>query len=627
MAAILTLRSLLPLPLLLLVTSAALQAPPVVTGRVSDAATAAPLPGAQVSVRGTMHGALTDARGIYRIVLPDTLAGREVQLAVTVMGYGSGERTVRVAADSTVVDFALSAQALSMHGVIISAKGDPIEGVKVPFSVTPQLLFRTPGPAHNTEAYARIEENGFRAALDHPLSTFGVDVDRASYANVRRFLQRGKLPPADAVRIEELINYFPYGDPPPTDEHPFSVSTEVGPAPWQPAHQLLRIGLQGRQVATAELPPANLVFLIDVSGSMRPHNKLPLVKRALAMVVDELRPQDRVAMVVYASATGLVLPSTGGADKATIRAAIDQLEAGGSTAGGAGLRLAYRVAAEHHIPGGINRVVLATDGDFNVGASSDAQMIRLVEQAREGGTALTVLGFGMGNLKDSKLEGLADHGNGNYAYIDDLAEARKALVEERGGTFFTLARDVKIQVEFNPALVHAYRLIGYENRLLDAEDFEDDAKDAGDLGAGHAVTALYEIVPVGVEHTVETGSTPPLRYQAERPTDGVRFARELAFVSLRYKPPEEDVSRLLQVPVAAASRPPSTDLRFAAAVAGFGMILRDSEHRGRLDYAGVLEQAAGALGEDPGGHRAGFLELVRQARRVSAVTAEAGPGG
>ncbi|MEX2609362.1 MAG: von Willebrand factor type A domain-containing protein [Gemmatimonadota bacterium] len=626
MAAILTLRSLLPLPLLLLVTSAALQAPPVITGRVSDGATAAPLNGAQVLVRGTMHGALTDARGTYRITLPDTLIGREVQLAVAVMGYGQDTRTVRVAADSTVVDFSLNAQSLSLKDVVITG-ADRIQGKKVPFSVTPELLFRTARPDHNTESYALIEENGFRAALDHPLSTFGVDVDRASYANVRRFLQRGKLPPADAVRIEELINYFPYGDPPPTDEHPFSVNTEVAAAPWQPAHQLLRIGLQGRQVATADLPPANLVFLIDVSGSMRTPNKLPLVKRALAMVVDELRPQDRVAIVVYAGATGLALPSTSGADKAAIRAAIDRLEAGGSTAGGAGLRLAYRVAAEHHIPGGINRVVLATDGDFNVGASSDAQMIRLVEQAREGGTALTVLGFGMGNLKDSKLEGLADHGNGNYAYIDDLAEARKALIEERGGTFFTLAKDVKIQVEFNPAFVHAYRLIGYENRLLDAEDFEDDGKDAGDLGAGHAVTALYEIVPAGVEHTVKTGSTPPLRYQGERTADGVRFSDELAFVSLRYKPPEEDVSRLVQLPVAAASETPSADLRFAAAVAGFGMILRDSEHHGRLDYAGVLEQAAGALGEDPGGHRAAFLELVRTARRVSAVTAEAGSGG
>ncbi|MEX0891968.1 MAG: von Willebrand factor type A domain-containing protein [Gemmatimonadota bacterium] len=626
MAAILTLRSLLPLPLLLLVTSAALQAPPVITGRVSDGATAAPLHGAQVLVRGTMHGALTDARGTYRITLPDTLIGREVQLAVAVMGYGQDTRTVRVAADSTVVDFSLNAQSLTLKDVVVTG-ADRIQGKKVPFSVTPELLFRTARPDHNTESYARIEENGFRAALNHPLSTFGVDVDRASYANVRRFLQRGKLPPADAVRIEELINYFPYGDPPPTDEHPFSVNTEVAAAPWQPAHQLLRIGLQGRQVATADLPPANLVFLIDVSGSMRTPNKLPLVKRALAMVVDELRPQDRVAIVVYAGATGLALPSTSGADKAAIRAAIDRLEAGGSTAGGAGLRLAYRVATEHHIPGGINRVVLATDGDFNVGASSDAQMIRLVEQAREGGTALTVLGFGMGNLKDSKLEGLADHGNGNYAYIDDLAEARKALVEERGGTFFTLAKDVKIQVEFNPAFVHAYRLIGYENRLLDAEDFEDDGKDAGDLGAGHAVTALYEIVPAGVEHTVKTGSTPPLRYQGERTADGVRFSDELAFVSLRYKPPEEDVSRLVQVPVAAASQPPSADLRFAAAVAGFGMILRDSEHRGRLDYASVLEQAAGALGEDPGGHRAAFLELVRTARRVSAVAAEAGSGG
>ena len=348
------------------------------------------------------------------------------------------------------------------------------------------------------EGYDRIYENEFMAVGANPLSTFGIDVDRASYSNVRRFIQGGQLPPADAVRIEELINYFTYDLPNPEGPDPFSVQTEVGPAPWNPMHRLVRIGIQGRRIDTEELPPSNLVFLVDVSGSMQPANKLPLLKLALRMLVNQMRPQDRVAIVVYAAA-GLVLDPTSGEEKGTILEALSRLEAGGSTAGGAGLRLAYDVARRHHMEGGNNRVILATDGDFNVGPSSDSEMIRLIEQRRDEGTFLTVLGFGTGNLQDAKMEQIADHGNGNFAYIDSAHEARKVLVREFGGTLYTIAKDVKLQVEFNPARVQAYRLIGYENRMLAAEDFNDDRKDSGDLGAGHTVTALYEIIPTGVD--------------------------------------------------------------------------------------------------------------------------------
>ncbi len=362
----------------------------------------------------------------------------------------------------------------------------------------------------NTEAYDYIAESIFVSAAFDPVSTFSIDVDRASYSNIRRFINDGQLPPEDAVRIEEMINYFTYDYPAPTSDHPFSVTAEMSVAPWNSLHKLVRIGIQGRKIDTEDLPPTNLVFLIDVSGSMQSANKLPLLKSSFRMLVGELRPEDRVALVVYAGAAGLVLPSTPGDSKDEILEAIEALEAGGSTAGGEGIKLAYEVARENYIEGGNNRVILATDGDFNVGASSDAEMVRLIEEMREDGTFLTVLGFGTGNIKDSKMEKLADHGNGNFAYIDNLMEARKVLVTEMGGTLLTIAKDVKIQVEFNPARVQAYRLIGYENRALRDEEFNDDTKDAGELGAGHSVTALYEVIPVGVESAF-LGSVDSLR--------------------------------------------------------------------------------------------------------------------
>ncbi|HEX7118410.1 MAG TPA: VWA domain-containing protein [Longimicrobiales bacterium] len=481
-------------------------------------------------------------------------------------------------------------------------------------------------PDWNTESYDLIQENAFLAVVNNPLSTFSIDVDRASYGNIRRFLRDGVRPPKDAVRIEEMINYFPYDYPEPEADAPFSITTDVAAAPWRPQHRLVRIGLRTASVDTEDLPPSNLVFLLDVSGSMRAPNKLPLVKRSLRLLVNELREDDRVAIVVYAGAAGLVLPSTPGSEKAAILEAIDRLEAGGSTAGGAGIRLAYDIARKNFVRGGNNRVILATDGDFNVGVSSDAEMVRLVEEERRDGVFLTVLGFGTGNLKDSKMEKLADHGNGNYAYIDGLLEARKVLVHEMGGTLLTVAKDVKIQVEFNPARVQAYRLIGYENRLLAAEDFNDDTKDAGEIGAGHTVTALYEIVPAGIEPEVEIRGVDPLRYGARPEPAAAAHGDELAYVKIRYKAPDGERSRLLERPIVDRGEAPSEDFNFAAAVAAFGMLLRDSEYVGRFEPEAVVEMASAARGEDPHGYRAEFVRLVQRFMEITRGEVVAGRG-
>ncbi|MBI4421580.1 MAG: VWA domain-containing protein [Gemmatimonadetes bacterium] len=466
-------------------------------------------------------------------------------------------------------------------------------------------------PNFNTESYDHIVENAFLGTAVNPLSTFSVDVDRAAYGNVRRLINSGQRPPIDAVRIEELVNYFPYDYPEPRGDAPFSITTEVAAAPWDPAHRLVRIGLKGRSVRLDSLPPSNLVFLVDVSGSMDMPDKLPLVQSALRLLVNALRPQDRVSIVVYAGAAGLVLPATAGDHKANILYAIDELEAGGSTAGGQGIRLAYRVAREQHLEGGNNRVILATDGDFNVGVSSDGDLVRLIEREREQGTFLTVLGFGTGNLKDSKMEKLADHGNGNYAYIDNLLEAQKVLVTEMGGTLLTIAKDVKIQVEFNPGRVKAYRLIGYENRLLAAQDFNDDRKDAGDIGAGHTVTALYQAVLAGDTSTAVAG-VDSLRYERAGGRRPAADSDELVYVKVRYQDPEGKTSRLLQQAVADRVSEPSLDLAFAAAVAGFGMQLRASEHRGSWTMADVLSAARRSLGGDPQGYRREFVGLVEK---------------
>lgn len=487
-----------------------------------------------------------------------------------------------------------------------------------PTGPRPMVVARAPAPDpdFNTENYKHIEENPYQSPTTKPLSTFSIDVDTASYSNVRRFLNQGQRPPADAVKIEELINYFSYDDAVPKGETPFGVTTEVSTAPWNDAHQLVRIGLRGKDVATDKMPASNLVFLLDVSGSMNNANKLPLLKSAFSLLVNNLRPRDRVAIVVYAGAAGMVLPSTSGARKSRILAAIDSLSAGGSTAGGAGIELAYRIAKDNFIKGGNNRVILATDGDFNVGVSSEGSLTRLIEKKRKSGVFLTVLGFGSGNYQDAKMEQLADKGNGNHAYIDNILEAKKVLVTEMGGTLLTIAKDVKIQVEFNPKQVKAYRLIGYENRKLAARDFNDDKKDAGELGAGHSITALYEVVPAGSKEKL--AGIDELKYQRSAST-AAGSSNELMTVKLRYKPTHGDKSKLLTRVVnnnPTAFGQASNNLRFSAAVAEFGMLLRDSKLKGNSSYAKVIKLAKAASGQDKGGYRAEFIELVKKAAKL-----------
>jgi Ca-activated chloride channel family protein len=472
----------------------------------------------------------------------------------------------------------------------------------------------------NTEDYDRIYENEFLSVIDNPLSTFSIDVDAASYSNVRRFINNSQLPPADAVRIEEMINYFSYDYPEPDGDNPFSINMEVSECPWNEENKLVHIGLQAKKISMENLPPSNIVFLIDVSGSMQSPNKLPLLKSAYKLLTNELRENDKVAIAVYAGAAGLVLPSTSGANKEKIISALEQLYAGGSTAGSAGIKLAYETAKENFIEGGNNRVILATDGDFNIGPSSDSELIRLIEEKREEGIFLTVLGFGMGNYKDSKMEKLADKGNGNYAYIDNILEAKKVLVNEFGGTLFTIAKDVKIQVEFNPAEVKGYRLVGYENRMLNKEDFNDDKKDAGELGSGHTVTALYEVIPPGSDYKFP--SVDDLKYQKEKRPDYNYDSGELLTVKFRYKQPDENTSRLIVKVLENDDldlEETSDNFRFSAAVAEFGMLLRDSKFKANSSFESAKSLAKDSLGEDKFGYRLEFMQLVEKARLLKSV--------
>ncbi len=466
----------------------------------------------------------------------------------------------------------------------------------------------------NTEDYSNIVENIFFSPLKEPLSTFSIDVDEASYSNVRRYLQNGNLPPPGAVRIEEMINYFDYEYVLPSNNDPFAVNTEISICPWNNNHKLVHIGLQGKEIPIANLPNSNIVFLIDVSGSMDEPNKLPLVQSSMKMLTDQLREQDKVAIVVYAGNAGLVLPSTSGSKKTKIKEAIDNLEAGGSTAGGEGIKLAYQIAKQNFITGGNNRVILATDGDFNVGPSSDDELVNIIEKERKSGVFLSVLGYGMGNYKDNKMQQLADKGNGNHSYIDNINEAKKVLISEFGSTLFTIAKDVKIQIEFNPSKVQAYRLIGYENRVMAAEDFNDDQKDAGELGSGHTVTALYEIIPVGVKDTF-IKNIDPLKYQknAKELVDG---GNEMLTIKLRYKTPEGEVSKLITQTVMdnQISLTSTTDnFRFSAAVAEFGLLLRGSEYRQQSTFGQVISLAKSAKGSDKNGYRDEFIKLVESA--------------
>ena len=488
----------------------------------------------------------------------------------------------------------------------------------VPLAEVPIGGEREEDAAFHTEEYSRIYENEFKDAKQNPLSTFSIDVDNASYSNVRRFIANNRMPPKDAVRVEELINYFTYDYPQPKGDTPFSIVTEISSCPWNPSHKLVHIGLQGKRLNYDDLNPCNLVFLVDSSGSMSSSNKLPLLKKSLRLLVDELDDRDKIAIVAYAGSAGLVLPSTPATQKDRIVSALEQLSAGGSTAGGQGIQLAYKVAVENLITNGNNRVILCTDGDFNVGVSSTGDLVRLIEEKRKNDIYLTICGFGMGNYKDNRMEQISNAGNGNYFYIDSIHEAKKVFVKEMRANLFTIAKDVKIQVEFNPVRVKAFRLVGYENRVMANEDFEDDKKDAGELGAGHTVTALYEIIPAGSDENVK--KTAELKYQETTVTSSAAESMEIMTVKLRYKPPKEEKSKLVEQPLIDRSMSlakTSDNFRFSSAVAGFGMLLRDSKFKGNLTYEAIASLAKDSKGKDTEGYRAEFIRLVETCAMLS----------
>ncbi len=591
---------------LLLHTLSSIAAGRLITGLVSGESHR-PLAGVSVKIKNSTIAVTTDAGGKYRIEVP----GNNAVLTFSFVGYKPKEVLV---GKQSIINVSLQINPSPLSEVAVVGYGSMqklrIAGRQVTSPAILPYSVLMPGSQQNTESYSASAENRFHTTRHDPLSTFGIDVDAASYSTIRRFINGGQLPPKNAVRIEEMINYFDYKYPQPEKKEPFSVNAEISKAPWNGKHLLAKIGLQGKVIPSQNLPPSNLVFLIDVSGSMDAPNKLPLLKSSLKMLTDQLRSKDRVSIVVYAGAAGLVLPATAGDKKQTIKEAIEQLQAGGSTAGGLGIQLAYKVAAEGFRKGGNNRVILATDGDFNVGMSSDAEMESLIEEKRKSGIFLTVLGFGMGNYKDSKMEVLADKGNGNYAYIDNISEARKVLVNEFGATLFTIACDVKLQIEFNPAKVQAYRLIGYENRLLAKEDFNRDEKDAGDLGSGHRVTALYELIPPGQEDRF-VEKTDDLKYQTTMPDP---TNTELLTVKLRYKEPGSQRSKLIEHAVTAPVlefEKASPDFRFAAAVAAFGMLLKDSEFKQGCTYNNLFDWARSGIERDDEGYKSEFLRLVK----------------
>jgi Ca-activated chloride channel family protein len=616
-----------------------------ITGTVYAIEDKLPIPGVTIRVSGTKIGTQTDGNGAYTIVVPEgydrlnfSFIGyttQEIKIGkkskidaflkasgnqlgeVVVTGYAAQRRqdmtgsVAVVSADNAMLRKAAGLQAQQANAQRLASKIMIRGNAK-------DKIYNAPQPADD-ESYKGISENTFSDAKSNPLSTFSVDVDAASYSNVRRFINNGQLPPVDAVRIEEMINYFAYDLSGPTNNEPVAIHTVLSSAPWNTKHRLLRIGLKAKTIPTDNLPPSNLVFLIDVSGSMNMSNKLPLVQSSLKLLTDQLRPQDRVAIVVYAGNAGLVLPSTPGDKKTTINNAIDNLSAGGSTAGGEGLKLAYKIAKENYLPKGNNRVILSTDGDFNVGPSSDGDMEHLIENERGSNIDLSIMGFGMGNYKDSKMETMADKGNGNYAYIDNITEARKAFVTEFGGTLFTVAKDVKIQIEFNPAKVQAYRLLGYEDRLLNKEDFNNDKKDAGDMGSGHTVTALYEIVPAGLKDDYAL-SVDPLKYQKQKPTPMASASDEMMTIKFRYKEPKGSTSKLSQVVVKdqpVSFEKTSDDFRFATAVAEFGMLLRESQYKQNATFNQAIGIAKTAKGKDQEGYRSEFVRLAESARLLA----------
>ncbi|RZL17127.1 MAG: DUF3520 domain-containing protein [Pedobacter sp.] len=611
-------KLILPILLLFLFSSAYSNNGRTIKGIVIDE-TNQPIPGAIVQAIDTKHQVVTDKNGNFEIKVKTD----ERELKFSYLGYITKLVNVK---NKDHVRVILASSATSLESVVVTSAKTLERNKERRLSTQKQMfgLVHSSGIAYSpnlSESYAAFNENAFHNVIKDPLSTFSIDVDRASYSNIRRFVNNGSMPPKDAVRIEEMINYFDYKYPQPNGNDPVNIITEIAAAPWNEQHKLVKIGLQAKIIAADALPASNLVFLIDVSGSMNTQNKLPLLVASFKMLTDQLREQDKVAIVVYAGSSGLVLPPTSGSKKITIKNALDQLQAGGSTAGGAGLKLAYRTAREQFIENGNNRVILATDGDFNVGESSDDAMQKLIEAERKSGVFLTVLGYGMGNYKDSKMEILANKGNGNYAYIDNISEARKVLVKEFGGTLFTVAKDVKLQVEFNPSRVAAYRLIGYENRMLQNEDFNNDQKDAGEIGSGHTVTALYEVIPVGVKSSF-LNTVDDLKYQKNPATanSNKELSSEIMTVKLRYKQPDGNVSKLLQKAIIDTSMPfssASENFRFASAVATFGMLLRDSDFKQGANYDMVINTAATALGKDNEGYRNELLNMARSVKLMA----------
>ncbi len=583
--------------------------------------------GVSVMEKGTRNGTVTDVNGGYQLEVSDNAE-------FLVFSY-VGMKTQKVKINKKLINnVVMEPELISLNEVSIVDDDCDFEeeivvvgyGIQKKSTVTGAVSsYNLAGrePQYNCfsipqmqEDYASVKTNVFLDPKDDPLSTFSVDVDRASYSNIRRFLNGGSLPPKEAVRIEEMVNYFNYNYKGPKDEHPFAVHHEVVECPWNKEHYLMKIALQGKKIDKENLPPSNIVFLLDVSGSMSSPQKLPLLKSALKMLVNELRDEDKVSIVVYAGAAGIVLEPTSGREKVKIINALDKLSAGGSTAGGAGLRLAYKLASENLIKDGNNRIILATDGDFNVGLSTNQEMERLIETQRDKGIYITVAGFGMGNYKDSKMELIADKGNGNYFYIDNFLEAKKALVEEFGGTLYAIAKDVKLQLEFNPEHMAGYRLIGYENRLLNKEDFNNDKIDAGEIGAGHTVTALYEIIPVGAEDIANyLPTTDPLKYQKEKSQDKIlthnNFSEELLTVKLRYKCPDENKSNLMVVPIKNQVKTydkASDDFIVASSVAAWGMKLRNENYVNKITVKDIIDMAQKSKSNDEMGY---FSEMIR----------------
>ncbi|MDR2776218.1 MAG: von Willebrand factor type A domain-containing protein [Tannerella sp.] len=596
-----------------------------VKGKVTDSSDGNPIVGCSVyKAQSPGKSCITDINGDYSL---ETKKGETLVFAY--LGYKQQKIRVKdsilnvalvpdneALEEVIVVGFGKQKKASRIGAILSSIRSEPKQRDAMVMDLS---TFSAGSNTQNSESYSLISENRFKFAEESPLSTFSIDVDAASYSNMRRFINRGQLPPSDAIRTEELVNYFSYDYAQPAGADPVKISAEAGKCPWNDKHRLVRIGLKAKEIESDNLPASNLVFLIDVSGSMYGPLRLDLVKSSLKLLVNNLREKDRVAIVVYAGSAGEVLPSTPGSDKQKIREALEHLEAGGSTAGGAGIQLAYKIATRNFIKGGNNRIILCTDGDFNVGVSSKDDLESLIEKERKSGIFLTILGYGMGNYKDDKMQVLAEKGNGNHAYIDNLQEANRVLVSEFGGTVHAVAKDVKLQIEFNPEHVQAYRLIGYESRLLNDEDFNDDTKDAGEMGVGHNVTAFYEVVPSGIPFS-GAGNIDSLKYQKNSKTEKKTVytgSKELLTVKLRYKEPDGDMSKKIELAVIDdKSDEVSTDFRFASAVAMFGQLLVDSDYKGDATFDKIVAAAKNALGDDEQGYRREFVRLVEATKAL-----------